>query len=191
MSEDCIELFRSIGISCANKNIVGGVNKRVWVTQLPQIASSTTDVNGNINTITMGVDSSSASYTLKTITSYKNSHSGTYEGAIGDNVNLIKHNAILKIYTSTQAQKESVEAMFNAEELVVFFETENGQIEVYGFDKGLEASALGGGTGVGLQDDTAVTLTLSGDQRKLPNYFLAGGTLATSIAYLDNISEAV
>lgn len=121
----------------------------------------------------MGVDSSSASYTLKTITSYKNSHSGTYEGAIGDNVNLIKHNAILKIYTSTQAQKESVEAMFNAEEeLVVFFETENGQIEVYGFDKGLEASALGGGTGVGLQDDTALHL-LSGDQRKLPNYFLA------------------
>ena len=191
MAEDCIDVLRSIGKTCANKNIVGGVDQRIWVTQLQQIASSTTDSDGNINTIVMGVDSSSASYTLKSVTGKKYTHSGTFEGVIGDNVNLIKHNAIIKINTTTQAQKEAVEALFNAEELVVLFETENGQIEVYGWDKGLEASALAGGTGVGLQDDTAITLTLSGDQRTLPNYFLAGGSLATSIAYLNNITEAV
>jgi hypothetical protein len=32
---------------------------------------------------------------------------------------------------------------------------------------------------------------LSGEQRYLPKYFLNGGSLATSIAYLDNISKAV
>ena len=77
--------------------------------------------------------------------------------------------------------------MFDAQELVVFFENNNGKIEVYGLDKGLEGSALVGGTGTKLQDDTAVTITLTGDQNKLPYFFLYGGSLDTSIQYLDNI----
>ena len=66
-----------------------------------------------------------------------------------------------------------------------------GKIEIYGLDKGLEASALAGGTGVALQDDNGITLTLSGEQTKLPEFFLVGGALATSVAYLDNISETI
>jgi hypothetical protein len=69
----------------------------------------------------------------------------------------------------------------------VFFETDNGEIEIYGLENGLYATALTGNTGEQMQDDTAFTFTLSGLQTSLPKYFLYGGSLATSIAYLDNI----
>jgi hypothetical protein len=167
------------------------VNKRLWITQLGQIASYTYDADGYVNTISMGTDNSSDSYKLITVTGKKFTHNGTLEGVVGNNVNLIKHNAIVKIYTDTPAQRDAVTALFKGQELVVFFENENGKIEIYGLDKGLEASALAGGTGVALQDDNGITLTLSGEQTKLPEFFLVGGALATSVAYLDNISETI
>jgi len=188
---DCIDTLRSIGATCASVNQVGGVNKRLWITQLGQIASYTYDADGYVNTISMGTDNSSDSYKLITVTGKKFTHNGTLEGVVGNNVNLIKHNAIVKIYTDTPAQRDAVTALFKGQELVVFFENENGKIEIYGLDKGLEASALAGGTGVALQDDNGITLTLSGEQTKLPEFFLVGGALATSVAYLDNISETI
>lgn len=188
---DCIDTLRSIGATCASVNQVGGVNKRLWITQLGQIASYTYDADGYVNTISMGTDNSSDSYKLITVTGKKFTHNGTLEGVVGNNVNLIKHNAIVKIYTDTPAQRDAVTALFKGQELVVFFENENGKIEIYGLDKGLEASALAGGTGVALQDDNGITLTLSGEQTKLPEFFLVGGALATSVVYLDNISETI
>lgn len=187
---DCVDLLRSIGASCAALEQVGGVNKRVWLTQLSQIDSSTKDANGYVNTIAMGNDGS-AGYKLVTITGKKFTHNGSIEGVIGANVNLVSHTAVLKLFTETPTQRANVLTMFKAHELVVFFETESGNIEIYGFDKGMEASALAGGTGTALQDDTSITLTLKGEQTTLPDYFLADGTLATSIAYLDAISAPV
>ena len=53
---DCIDTLRSIGATCASVNQVGGVNKRLWITQLGQIASYTYDADGYVNTISMGTD---------------------------------------------------------------------------------------------------------------------------------------
>lgn len=186
---DCIDIWDSIGLSCEGQNAVGGVAKRVWVSQLGQIDSYTEDGDGYIDTLTMAT-SGSTTYKLKTITGKKLTHSGTVEGEVGDNVNLINHSAILKVYPTTPADRDSLTALFKADELVVLFETENGTIEIYGLEKGMEASALSGSTGVGLQDDTGITLTLAGAQTSLPKLFKAtGGTLADSVTYLNNISE--
>lgn len=185
---DCIDILRSIGATCASLNQVGGVDKRVWVTQLNQIESYTFDSYGYINSlVTKEIGTTNYQYQLAKIVGKKNTHSGTYEGVVGDNVNILKQTAILKIYTDSPSDRDKVIDLFDARELVVFFENANGFIEVYGLDKGLDGSALSGGTGVALQDDTVVTVTLSGDQNKLPYYFLHGGSLATSIDYLDNI----
>lgn len=185
---DCIDILRSIGATCASINQVGGVDKRVWVTQLNQIESYTFDSDGYINSlVTKQIGSTNYQYQLAKIVGKKNTHSGTYEGVVGDNVNILKQTAILKIYTDSPSDRDKVIDLFDARELVVFFENANGFIEVYGLDKGLDGSALSGGTGVALQDDTVVTVTLSGDQNKLPYYFLVGGSLATSIDYLDSI----
>jgi hypothetical protein len=139
----------------------------------------------------MATDGSSAAYQLQRFVGKKNTHSGTVEGVVGDNVNLITHNSLLKVFCDTPAKRTALEAYLNADECVVFFETENGQIEIYGLDKGLEMSALAGGTGVALQDDTGYLLTLSGQQRYLPNFMLVSGTLASTVAYLDALSETL
>ena len=191
MANDCIDLLESIALSCVAQDQVGGVKKKIYVTQKQQIESYTADSDGYINTLVMGAKTASEDYKLITVTGKKHTHSGKFTGVIGANINLVKQDAIVKIFTETPAQREAVLKLFKADELVVFFETENEKIEIYGLDKGLEASAMEGGTGVQLQDDTGITLTLSGEQTKLPEYFLVGGSLATSIAYLDAISETV
>lgn len=185
---DCIDILRSISATCASINQIGGVDKRAWVTQLNQIESYTFDSNGYVNSlITRENGTSNYRYELAQIIGKKNTHSGNYEGVVGENVSLVKQNAILKIYTDSPSDRDKVVDLFDAQELVVFFENSNGKIEVFGLDKGLEGSALVGGTGTEMQDDTAVTITLTGDQNKLPYFFLYGGSLATSIDYLDSI----
>ena len=185
---DCIDILRSISATCASINQIGGVDKRAWVTQLNQIESYTFDSNGYVNSlITRENGTSNYRYELAQIIGKKNTHSGNYEGVVGENVSLVKQNAILKIYTDSPSDRDKVVELFDAQELVVFFENSNGKIEVFGLDKGLEGSALVGGTGTEMQDDTAVTITLTGDQNKLPYFFLYGGSLATSIEYLDSI----
>lgn len=186
---DCIDDLRSIGITCAAQNQAGGANKRVWLTQKQQIEAYTKDANGYVDSITMGAGAS-ADYELITVTGKQYKNSGAFEAVIGDNVNLIKHTVVVKIYPETPTQNENILTLVNSDEMVALLETENGSIVVYGLDKGMKTSALTGGTGTALQDDTSVTLTLAGDQRRLPEYFLVTD-LETSIAYLDAISAPV
>jgi hypothetical protein len=188
---DCIDVLNSIGMSCAKTEQVGGVKKKVWIGQKSQLASYTKDADGYVDTLVMDVDNSSDAYKLVTVMSKKNVHSGTVEGVVGTNVNLFNHSALIKVFTESPAENEALSALAKADELFVLMETEYGKIQIFGLDRGLEMSALAGSTGVELQDDTGFLLTLSGEQTNLPDFFLAGGSLATSIAYLDNISKAV
>jgi hypothetical protein len=77
----------------------------------------------------------------------------------------------------------------NEDDVVVIYETEAGNVEIYGLEKGLEMSALSGSTGTALQDDFGITATFSGDQSSLPDMMLVGGSLTATIAYLDVITE--
>jgi len=183
---DCVDILRSITKSCGDN--VGGVNKRVWITQLQQIESYTYDSLGYVNSITTKeVGTTNYGYELKKVISKKGSHSGNVEAIENVNVDVFKHTAILKAYATTPEQRDSLVSLYGASKVVVFFETDNGEIEIYGLENGLYATALTGNTGEQMQDDTAFTFTLSGLQTSLPKYFLYGGSLHTSIAYLDNI----
>ena len=178
---ECIDIFRSIGATCNALNNVGGVNKRIWITQLSQLQSYTFDADGYLNTLTLNVDSR-----LQTITGKKFSNSGNFEGVIG-NARLIKQNAILKIFYSNPTDKSSLETYIKAQQLVVFFETESKKIEVYGLEKGMTLSAFAGGTGTNLQDESSALYTISGEQKSLPFYF-RNGTFIESIEYLNNLA---
>jgi len=185
----CIDLLNGITASCEALNKVGGVNKRVWIGQLSQLSSFDTDVDGYIDTITMATDASSNDYTLKKFSGKKNKNSGTYELTAGENVNTFNTSFNLEVFHYTPEDRSNLEALINADDVFVLTQTDAGQIEVFGIEQGLNASAGSGGTGVGLQDKTSFTLTLSGEQMNLPKLFLNGGTLAASISYLDGISE--
>jgi len=183
---DCVDILRSITKSCGDN--VGGVNKRVWITQLQQIENYTFDSLGYVNSlVTKENGNTNYPYELKKVISKKGSHSGNVEAIENVNIDVFKHTAILKAYATTPEQRDSLVSLYGASKVVVFFETDNGDIEIYGLENGLYATALTGNTGEQMQDDTAFTFTLSGLQTSLPKYFLYGGTLATSIAYLDNI----
>lgn len=185
---ECVDLLEGLEASCNALNKVGGVKKRVWVGQLSQLDTVpyTTDVDGYIDTIDFAL--ASPAYGLHKFSGKKTKNNGTYELTAGENVNTFNTSAILVLYHYTPADREAIENLVGADDLFVLFETEAGQIEVFGITQGLNASAGTGATGVGLQDDTAFTLTLSGEQLALPKLFLNGGTLADSITYLDGIS---
>jgi hypothetical protein len=185
---DCIDLLEGLDASCDALNKVGGVKKRVWVGQLSQLGTTpyTEDADGYVDTISFAL--ASPTYGLHKFVGKKSKHSGTYELTAGDNVNTFNTSAILVLYHYTPADRSAIENLINSDDLFALFETEAGQIELFGITQGLNASAGSGATGVALQDSTAFTLTLSGEQLAMPKLFLNGGTLADSITYLDGIS---
>ena len=185
---DCVDLLEGLDPSCNALNKVGGVKKRVWIGQISQLGTVpyTTDADGYVDTIAFAT--ASPAYGLHKFIGKKSKHNGTYELTAGDNVNTFNTSAILVLYHYTPADREAIENLVNADDLFALFETEAGQIELFGITQGLNASAGTGATGVLLQDNTAFSLTLSGEQLSMPKLFLNGGTLADSITYLDGIS---
>lgn len=189
-SEECVTLLDSLDPSCSALKKVGGVNKRVWIGQLSQLSSYSHDAaTKDITALTLG-SCGSTSYTLKEFLGKKYKHNGTYELAVGENVNTVTQSAILVLYHFTSRDKEKIEQLFNAEDLFVLFENNAGQIEVWGINFGLNASAASGGTGALLNDPTAITVTLSGEQQTLSRIFNISptATLAQNIAYLTSIT---
>lgn len=170
----CVELINGLIASCAAGNKVGGIKKKVWITQLSQLSSTspyTVGPNGYITAITMGTDGSGNAYTLKVFEGKKSKNSIALALTVGANVNTHKTDFLLALYHFSPADREAIETLINAEDVVVFAETESEQIEVLGIDQGLQASAGTGGVGANLQDETAYMLTLSGEQRNLPYLF--------------------
>jgi hypothetical protein len=186
-STNCVELLQGIDPNCDALNKVGGIDKRVWIGQLSQLTGYTTDVDGYINTVTLAVISS-IQQTLKKFIGKKLKHAATFEGVVGENVNTINQSLALSLYYSTPAERAAIEALFNSDDVFVFVEGNYGGIEVYGIELGLNGSALTGGLQTLLNDNTAVIVTLSGEQMGLPLQFKVG-TLAQDKAYLDGISS--
>ena len=188
MATNCNDLISGIDPACDALNKVGGVNKRVWIGLKGNI-SYTTDSNGYVNTISMAT-SGSLPTKLYTFTGKRDKNSFSFPLTAGDNINTFNHTAMMMLYYSTPAELESLNQLANADDLVVFMEGNDGKIYILGLEKGLNASAGEGGSGTLLNDSTAYSLTLSGEQTKTPNIFRvnAAASLATNQAYLDALT---
>lgn len=187
MADNCSTLLSELDPSCEALKKKGGVKKRVWVGRKDDI-TFTTDVNGYVDTVTIASDSSPNNLLYKYI-GRKVKHNGTYEGAVGENTNTINQTLNLVLYFYTPGERASIEQLFtSADELVIFVETNGGQVEVWGYDYGLEPSALTGGTGTAINDSTAVTVSLAGEQDTLPKVLKTGSTLQDDINYLDALA---
>lgn len=185
---DCItRIVDGLDPSCEALDKVGGVKKRVWIGNKDEITAYTQDGNSYVDAITLETSPAASLYQFIGKT-YK--HNGGLTGEIGENTNIIVQALNLVLYYATPAEREAIEGLYKADDVVAFIETEAGQIEIWGLDRGLRASALAGGTGTALNDSTAITLTLTGQEDALPYVFRAGSStsLATSIAYLDALS---
>lgn len=185
MATNCNDLISGINPACDALNKVGGVNKRVWIGLKGNI-TYTTDSNGYVNTISMATSGSLATK-LYTYTGKRDKNSFSFPLTAGENINTFNHTAMMMLYYSTPAELETLNQLANADDVVVFMEGNDEKIYILGLEKGLNASAGEGGSGVLLNDSTAYTLTLSGEQTKTPNIFRvnAAASLATNQAYLD------
>lgn len=197
----CANLTTGLDPSCDALKKVGGLTKRIWATQLSVIDSYTVNASTlDIESITLC--SASPTNTLKKFIGRKLKNNKAHEAEIGENINVINQQVNLVLYHNTSLEMKAIEDLMNAEDVVVFAETNAGTIEVYGIDTrgsassddpigGLNCSALTGGTGTILNDSTATTVTLSGQHRVIARLFniSTSATLAQNIAYLDALSE--
>jgi hypothetical protein len=187
----CVDLLDKLIPDCEALKAPGGVNLRVWITQLSQMdkaAPFTLGTNNDITGITMGVNGS-ANYLLKPFLSKIYSHLPTFDVEAGDSFNAFNQSIELGLFYSKQQDFNAIEQLVNAEDVVVFVQWNLGKIMCFGFDFGLKCSAAAGGLGQNLQDTTQYRVTLSRPQKTLPKFCNFGATLADNIIYLDGLSE--
>lgn len=179
---NCANDLLNLDPSCNALKKKGGLKKKIWIVGYDK-ATLTTDVDGNIDTITLAT--ASPANVLNTFIGKKLKHNGALTGEVGGNTNTINQELNIVLYYYSQSERDAIDALFQSEEVLAFVQTESGQIECWGYETGLTASALTGGTGTALNDDTAVTVTLSGSQDTLPKVCKFGVNLAADIAYLE------
>jgi hypothetical protein len=187
----CDDLLDGSNPSCSALNKAAGINARIWVTQQSQITGySTNGTTNDISAIAMDIVSG-VTGTLKKFIGKKFKNNASFPLTVGENVNTFLHTVAFAFYYSTSSELIVLQQLANADDLIAIVEGNDGKIQVYGIDLGLNASAGEGGTGTLLNDNTSYLITLSGEQLTTPRYFNThpGATLAQNIAYLDGISE--
>ena len=182
----CASDIVSLVPECATLQSKGGVKKKVWaVSHDPSVVTYTLDGDGYVDTVTLN---GSPTPTLKVFSGKKLKNNGVITGEIGENSNSLKQDLNLVLFAQTPEERDAVEKLFYSEEVDIFIQTESGHIELWGYDSGLTASALTGGTGTQLNDSTAYTVTMSGSQDDLPKVCKFGATVADDVAYLDALT---
>lgn len=183
---NCSNDLINLDPSCGALKKKGGVNKKVWVAK-HDVATLTTNVSGEVDTITLAV--ASPANVLNTFIGKQLKHNGAVAGEVSDaDIATVKQDLNLVLFAEEQTERASIDALFQSDYLLVFIETEAGKIECWGYDTGLKPSALAGGTGTALGDSTAFTITLTGSQDGVPKICKFGANLAADIAYLNALT---
>lgn len=175
---NCASELQELDPSCAALKKKGGLKKRVWIGAFDNVQTILNDSTGYIDNVS--VTGTSPHDRLFKYIGKKLKHNGAFEGQIGENTNVINQNLNLVLYAYTPDERAAIEKLFNSEEVVAFVETEAGQIEMWGYETGLTASALTGGSGTALNDSTAITITLSGQQDSLPKVVIIDDSSAST-----------
>lgn len=190
----CASLTAGLDPSCDALEKPGGLDQRFWVGERANITAYTVDgTTGDISGITMASSTYLYSFIGRHL-KHKTGHSIN----VGTNFNSFKQMMNAVLYYFTQAERDAIEDLVAAKDLVIFTQNTAGQIEVWGLDtKGGSTSYVVGGMnvesgeqdgGVELQDDTSFKIALSGNMRNMAKVFNEGTapfTLADNIAYLD------
>lgn len=184
MADCTLTILDGLDPSCEAIKKQGGINKRVWIGNFDEIAT-TDDADGYIDSVVLA---GSPTPTLFQFEGRDFKHNGTFEGVIGENLNTINPTLNLVLYYFTPQERAAIEGLYNAEKLIVFVQGNGGDtkaaIEIYGILNGLKASALSGGTGTILNDTTALTISLAGEETELPKVLKSGSLLPTQAGYL-------
>lgn len=190
MSEiNCNDLIRGLNPVCAAIKKVGGVDKTCYAAPKDRL-TFTYDSDGYMNTVSISLNGSLPGKLYK-LTGRDDKNSWSTPLTVGENINTFNHTANFLAYYSTPTEIDTIEKIIGVDKLVFFYQNNDGNIVVLGWDKGVKASAGEGGSGVLLNDTTAYSLTFSGENRGKEKIFRinSSATLAQNLAYLDNIAS--
>ncbi|HYH14015.1 MAG TPA: hypothetical protein VD794_02275 [Flavisolibacter sp.] len=185
----CSTLAKGVQASCAAIKKVGGVNKRVYIGLLEDLATAVFGTGNILTSITFNSGKGLVKYEGR-----KEKNSAGVEIERGENVNIRNQTVTLAVYYSTAEQLSTLDDLIDTEGLFAIIETAAGVLEVYGLNKsgsfdsfGLVASGSKS-TGTVLQDSTAFNLTLTGGHTNMELHYNPVGSLTTNIAALDALT---
>jgi len=180
------KISAGIDPSCYALDKVGGVDKTIYFGNLDEITF--TETSSRITGVTMST--SPVGYLYKFIGKTKK-HNSTVELQVGENTNTWKQAVIMKLYYFDATERNAITALCAADDLVAFIQTESGLFEVYGWQKGIRAESATGANGILIQDDTSITITVSGEETELPKVLKLGSADPGDAAYIQQNIDAL
>lgn len=194
----CTELTRGINPNCDATRKAGGLNRRVYVGLLSDLTAVTFGTGNLVTGFTFASTKGFVKFIGK-----REKHNSVMALEVGENFNLRNHGINLVAYYNTPEELTALDSLLDVEGVFVVVETNSGELEVWGMNKGtnfanfgLKASAIDGGSGTAIVDSNIYTLGLNGNHENLQLYFQgppAGSppvalTLAANIAILDALT---
>jgi hypothetical protein len=185
----CNVLTKGINPNCEAIRKPGGLNKRVYVGLLSDLASVTFGTGNIVSALSFNTDAGLVKFIGK-----REKHNTAMTLEVGENFNLRNHAVNLVAYYNTSAELEALDQLIDVEGAFMIAETNSGEIEVWGMNIGsnfanfgLKASAIEGGSGTAIVDSNIYTLSMTGNHENLQAYFKSSptATLAENIAILD------
>lgn len=187
----CADLSKGVQASCTSIKKIGGLDKRIYIGLLDDLASATFGGVG-LNSVTALTFKSGKG--LVQYIGRKDKNNAGVEIERGENVTLRNQSVNLLVYYSDATELGTLDALIDTEGLFAIVETNAGSLEVYGLAKsasfnnfGLVASGSGN-SGTVMQDSTAFNLALTGGVPNMQLYYNPTADLPTNIAALDALS---
>lgn len=186
----CVDsLLLGIQALCVDTHKVGGLDKRIWIGTVGDLASVTFGTGNIITAITFALGKGLVQFIGRID---KNSAGSDIE--VGENVTVRNQNVNMAVYYSTGLHLQTIDQLIDQDAVFAIVETRPGTLEVFGinivnFDAyGLKVTANPGTSGILINDSTAFQMTLSGGFTNLQLLYNPSVALATNIAALNVLS---
>lgn len=172
----------NLDVNCDDLRLVGGVNKKAYLFNLGDLASTgeyNTDSTGYITQINF-----QAYKGLYTFESRKNAHSGGYTPQIqtpGGN-KFFQHDVILKVFPDTPGEDQTLENTLVAN-LGIILESNNKEFFLYGKENGMDQTEGSQNTGQEFASDVGYSMTFAGSEQNLPKRILVQSTGDAEVDY--------
>lgn len=189
MADNCAPLTGATNLdpSCTALRKRGGADKIFYLLALSQILGFEQDpVTKELTTLTLKSGEKALKFKGRKL---KNSTKTGMEQT--ENGPSYAHGGVFVAYFDSQADKESIEKVALADDLVLLVPLNSGHFEAhgllatYGLADGLLMTIPEGGSGVNYEDSTALSLTFDGKSDKMPVYCKFGVDRAANFAYLE------
>lgn len=163
---NCASILASLIPSCDALTSVGGVQPFVYYAHRSDLVF-TYATDGSISGLALTTTGKLAKGIGR-----KFQNSGAYEVARSATGKArVKQTYSDRIFHDTQADRNSIQQMILAEDVVFITPNNSLKFEVYGASLGLIANSGKGGTGVKLDDDNTFLFSFEGDEPALPAVF--------------------